>query len=60
MNQEITWTIGAQVVPGTFTKEQHFEKIKVDNDAPDGQKEFARRYNRMRELCLDHGLMEKK
>ncbi|MEF3306679.1 hypothetical protein [Paenibacillus sp. GYB003] len=49
----------ADVQPQTEILE-HYEGIKIDKDASEGQKEFARRYNAMRKMLIDHGLMEKK
>ena len=41
-------------------KMEHFDSVKVEKDASEGQKEFARRYNAMRNKLIEHGLMEKK
>jgi len=61
MKQEITWEVSGKSAPAAHAeKMDHYEPLKIDADANEGQKEFARRYNAMRKKLLDHGLMHKK
>ncbi|MFB0847335.1 hypothetical protein [Paenibacillus oleatilyticus] len=57
---EITWTISAGQGQPDVEKLEHYEAIKVDKDANEGQKEFARRFNNMRKKLLESGLMHEK
>lgn len=57
---EITWETFGPGSPVNVEKLEHYDQLKVDDDASEGQKEFARRFNAMRKKLLDHGLMNKK
>jgi hypothetical protein len=46
--------------PVTIDLIEHYEPLKIEKDASDGQKEFVRRYNNMRKKLLESGLMQEK
>jgi len=58
-SQEIVRPVKAEELK-TPERMEHYEALKIDPDASEGQKEFARRYNAMRKKLIENGLMEKK
>lgn len=64
MPDEITWTVteasGEVKKVGNVEKITFISQARTTAEMTDGQKEFIRLYNLMRNTLLKHGLMEEK